>query len=82
VWGWVGLVPAWLLLGPVWKAVSPVRTFHLLLAKISGSEPGSGVLAYPARLGYWPAALGLFAFVWLELVYPYSTELGPVRLWA
>jgi hypothetical protein len=40
------------------------------------------VLVYPARLGYWPAALGLFAFVWLELVYPYSTELGPVRLWA
>ena len=82
VWWWVGLVPASLLLGPVWKAVSPVRTFHLLLAKVSGSEPGSGVLAYPARLGYWPAALGLFAFVWLELVYPYSTELGPVRLWA
>ena len=82
VWWWVGLVPASLLLGPVWKAVNPVRTLHLLLAKVSGSEPGSGVLVYPARLGYWPAALGLFAFVWLELVYPYSTELGPVRLWA
>ncbi|MEN8705156.1 MAG: hypothetical protein ABF306_03370 [Nocardioides marinisabuli] len=82
VWLWVGLVPASLLLGPVWKAVSPVRTFHLLLAKVSGSDPARGVLAYPARLGYWPAALGLFAFVWLELVYPYSTELGPVRLWA
>ena len=39
------------------------------------------VRATPTRLGYWPAALGLFAFVWLELVYPYSTELGPVRLW-
>ena len=37
--------------------------------------------AYPARLGYWPAAAGLFAFVWLELVYPGSTDLGPVRLW-
>jgi hypothetical protein len=36
---------------------------------------------YPARLGYWPAAVGLFAFVWIELVYPHSTELGPVRLW-
>lgn len=82
VWWWVGLVPASLLLGPVWKAVNPMRTLHLLLAKVSGSEPGSGVLVYPARLGYWPAALGLFAFVWLELVYPYSTELGPVRLWA
>jgi hypothetical protein len=25
--------------------------------------------------------VGLYAFVWLELVYPFSTELGPVRLW-
>ena len=25
--------------------------------------------------------MGLLAFVWLELVYPHSTELGPVRLW-
>ena len=39
------------------------------------------MFTYPERLGYWPAAVGLFAFVWLELVYPYSTELGPVRLW-
>jgi hypothetical protein len=36
---------------------------------------------YPERLGYWPAALGLYAFVWMELVYPFATELGPVRLW-
>jgi hypothetical protein len=39
------------------------------------------VFEYPERLGYWPAAVGLYAFVWLELVYPFSTELGPVRLW-
>ena len=45
------------------------------------ATPSAGCSRYPARLGYWPAALGLFAFVWLELVYPSSTELGPVRLW-
>ncbi|HEX8780463.1 MAG TPA: hypothetical protein VF728_04765 [Nocardioides sp.] len=78
---WVGLVPASLLLGPVWKAVSPARTLNLLLAKVSGTDPESGMFTYPARLGYWPAAVGLFAFVWIELVYPHSTELGPVRLW-
>jgi hypothetical protein len=78
---WVGLVPASLLLGPAWKAVSPARTLNLLLAKVSGTDPESGMFAYPARLGYWPAAVGLFAFVWIELVYPHSTELGPVRLW-
>lgn len=81
VWWWVGLVPLSLLFGPVWKAISPVRTINVLFAKVSGSDPDRGVFTYPERLGHWPAAVGLFAFVWLELVYPYSTELGPVRLW-
>jgi hypothetical protein len=81
VWWWVGLVPLSLLLGPVWKAISPVRTINLGLAKVSGSDPDRGLLAYPDWLGHWPAAVGLYAFVWMELVYPFSTELGPVRLW-
>ena len=78
---WVGIVPLSVLFGPVWKAISPSRTINLLLAKASGSDPSVGMYTYPARLGYWPAAVGLFAFVWLELVYPHSTEVGPVRLW-
>jgi hypothetical protein len=81
VWWWVGMVPLSLLLGPVWKAISPVRTINLAFAKVSGSDPERGIFTYPERLGHWPAAVGLFAFVWLELVYPFSTELGPVRLW-
>ena len=78
---WVGLVPASLLFGEFFKAVSPARTIAMLFARISGVPEGQGLYAYPARLGYWPAAAGLFAFVWLELVYPGSTDLGPVRLW-
>lgn len=81
VWWWVGLVPLSILFGPVYRAISPVRTINAAFAKVSGSDPERGVFTYPERLGYWPAALGLFAFVWLELVYPFSTELGPVRLW-
>ena len=81
VWWWVGLVPLSLLFGPVWKAISPVRTINLAFARLSGSDPDRGVFEYPERLGHWPAAVGLFAFVWMELVYPFSTELGPVRLW-
>ena len=38
-------------------------------------------MTYPARLGYWPAAAGLFAFVWQELVNPQSAYLGSVRVW-
>ncbi len=78
---WVGLVPASLLLGPVLKACSPVRTINVGLARLTGGDPDEGLFTYPERLGYWPAAVGLFAFVWIELVYPQSTELGPLRLW-
>ena len=78
---WVGIVPASLLLGPVWRAISPVRTINLAFARLTGGEAGQGLLGYPRRLGYWPAAVGLFAFVWLELVYINRTDLGPVRLW-
>ncbi len=82
VWWWVGLVPLSLLFGPVYKAISPVRTINAAFARISGTDPAKGLFTYPERLGYWPAAIGLLAFVWLELVYPFSTELGPVRLWS
>ncbi|HSE69728.1 MAG TPA: hypothetical protein VLA97_03145 [Nocardioidaceae bacterium] len=78
---WVGLVPASLLFGPFYKAVSPVRTIHLVFSRLTGGSPEQGVLPLPRWVGYWPAALGLFAFVWLELIYPDSTYLSPVRLW-
>lgn len=78
---WVGIVPASLLLGPFWKAVSPARTVNWLLAKATGGDPEDGVWTYPARLGYWPAALGLLSFVWFELIYLNRTEIGAVRLW-
>ena len=31
-------------------------------------------LTYPARLGRWPAALGVLAFAWIELVYTGRTD--------
>lgn len=78
---WVGIVPASLLFGRIFRAMSPVRTLNLLFAKATGGDPGRGVAAYPSRLGSWPAAVALFAFVWLELVNPHSAYLGPVRTW-
>jgi hypothetical protein len=78
---WVGIVPLSLLFGPFYKAISPVRTINLLFSKVSGGDPEVGLFRYPERLGHWPAALGLYAFVWFELVYPFSTQLGPLRLW-
>jgi hypothetical protein len=78
---WVGVVPLSLLLGPFYRAVSPVRTLSVVLARAVGTDPREGILRYPERLGRWPAALGLFAFVWLELVSPAASDLAAVRLW-
>ncbi len=78
---WVGLVPASLLLGPVWKAISPFRALTTAVARLSRTDPATGLYRYPRRLGYWPAALGLYGFVWLELVHPGSAELGAIRVW-
>ncbi|WP_327311270.1 MULTISPECIES: hypothetical protein [unclassified Streptomyces] len=66
---WVGLVPASLLLGPVWRPVNPLRTVHLLVCRVLGRDPAAG-RPLPAGLGLWPAAAGLLAFTWLELVAP------------
>lgn len=81
VWLWVGIVFASVLFGPVWRAISPMRTINAGLARISGGDPEQGVLDYPAWLGHWPAAIGLYAFVWMELVNRTPTDLGTVRLW-
>jgi hypothetical protein len=70
VFVWVGLVPLALVLGHVWRDLSPWRTLT-----------GAGRWAYPERLGYWPAAAGLLAFVWLELASPDPGSVGAVRLW-
>jgi hypothetical protein len=78
---WVGLVPASLLFGPFYKAINPVRTLNLLFSRATGGDPDRGMYDLPRWVGYWPAALGLFAFVWLELIYPDATYLSPVRLW-
>lgn len=78
---WVGLVPLSLACGPAVKALSPLRTLHLLLARTTGGDPARGVLPFPSSVGYWPAALGLFAFVWQELVNPQQAFVSSVRLW-
>ncbi|MGW5271695.1 hypothetical protein ACWEQP_03740 [Streptomyces sp. NPDC004044] len=66
---WVGLVPASLLLGPVWRLLNPLRTLHLLVCRALGRDPAAG-RPLPVHLGLWPAAAGLLAFTWLELVAP------------
>jgi hypothetical protein len=70
VWFWVGLVPFSLLFGPVWKLLNPLRAVSGALAYFAGDPHGETARPLPPKLGYWPAAAGLFAFVWLELCFP------------
>ena len=82
VWMWVGLVPISLLLGQFWRATNPLRTIHRGLCVLARVDPEQGLIALPARVGVWPAAAGIFGFVWLELVQPDRTTLAVLRVWA
>lgn len=67
---WLGLVPASVAFGDVFRAFNPWRAigrgFGWLAARVArGDLPRP--LPYPERLGHWPAAAGILAFTWLEL---------------
>ncbi|ETA08280.1 MULTISPECIES: hypothetical protein [Gordonia] len=77
---WVGMTVLSALIGPVWRLLSPIRT----VLRVAGAALGPravGRKVYPRRLGWWPAAFGLFAFVWLELASPEPGSVSAVRLW-
>ncbi|WP_059005671.1 hypothetical protein [Streptomyces specialis] len=69
VWFWVGLVPASLLFGPVWRLLNPLRTLAAGLALVRRGRPPRPA---PDWLGPAAAVTGLLAFLWLELVYDHS----------
>ncbi|HEY6423496.1 MAG TPA: hypothetical protein VIY28_09675 [Pseudonocardiaceae bacterium] len=77
---WVGLVPASLLLGPVWRVVNPLRLVHMALAAVLRLDRARGVVALPERVGYWPAAVSIIVFAWMELVYPRGSEPATVAV--
>ena len=70
---WVGLAVLSLVFGDLFHAFNPWRALARGAAAIAARvRPGAlpEPLPYPAWLGRWPAAFGLLAFVWLELVWP------------
>lgn len=78
---WVGLVPGSLLLGPVVKALSPARTLHRGLTRLLPASRRDGWWSLPAWAGRWPAAAGLVAFAWVELIAPGGTTLSVLAAW-
>ena len=77
---WVGLVPVSVLLGPVWRWLDPLRLLHAGVNRLAGLDPAEGIRPLPAQIGWWPAAVGLLAFAWLELVYPDNATLPTLRV--
>jgi hypothetical protein len=68
---WIGIPFASVLVGDVFRAVNPWLAIARAVAW-AGRRFGIGApepLPYPERVGRWPAALGILAFAWVELVY-------------
>lgn len=79
IYVWVGLVPLALAAGDVWRDLSPWRTVQSVVGRLAGRP--DGWLRYPDVAGYWPAAVGVFSFVWMELASPDPSSAATVRAW-
>ena len=69
---WLGVPALSVVLGNVWRALSPWRAVadaFVWIRERTGQE-ARPLAEYPERLGRWPGAVVLFAFVSLELAYP------------
>jgi hypothetical protein len=69
---WVCVPIVSIFLGDVFRALNPWRAIGRVVGGIFGLVAGRSApapLAYPDKLGRWPAVVGLAAFLWLELAY-------------
>ncbi len=68
---WLGFPVFSAICGDLFRPFNPWRAVGRLAGAgfglLAGQRPAH--LAYPERLGRWPAAIGLLAVVWLEIVY-------------
>jgi hypothetical protein len=74
---WVGIPFVSLVLGDVFRLLSPWRAIGRAVGWAGRRIGGEGMpepLPYPARLGRWPAAAGIFAFAICELCWATGRE--------
>jgi hypothetical protein len=78
---WVGVPFATLLLGDVFRLLSPWRALGRATGWVAGRVARGGLpepLPYPERLGHWPAAAGLVAFAICELCWAAAKDPAPL----
>lgn len=72
--GWVGFAYVSAFVGDCWGLINPWRTlfgaFAWVYAKTRSGRGTRPWTPYPETWGVWPAFVLLFAFSWVELVYP------------
>jgi hypothetical protein len=71
VTAWLGLPLFSVIFGDVFRPFNPWRAIGRLVGGAFSALAGQPAarLSYPEKLGRWPAAVGLLAVVWLEVVY-------------
>jgi hypothetical protein len=67
-----------MLFGGIWRLLNPVRWIRRGLLALGRIGEDFALADY--RWGYWPAAAGLVAFVWLELIAPDNATLPTLRV--
>jgi hypothetical protein len=68
---WVGLSYLSAVFGNLWGLANPWAAMFAWTERLCGGRLSLD-LRYPAWLDVWPGVLLLFAFVWIELIYPRS----------
>ena len=69
---YLGFVVLSVAFGDIFSAFNPWRAIARAIGgafKLVAGQNAPPPLRYPEKLGRWPAAIGLFGVVWLELVY-------------
>lgn len=81
---WVGIPFASLLVGDLYRVLNPIlalgRGAGWLVHKVGG-EAVPEPLAFPERLGRWPAAAGLLLYAWVELAFPGRNDPSQLAVW-
>ncbi len=80
---WVGIPFFSLVFGDVFRLLSPWRAIGRAVGWAAARAGGDAMpepLEYPARLGHWPAAIGIFAFAVCELCWAAAVDPAPLAV--